>query len=135
MRRGTIDGIDLVTLVVDDQDQAIAFYVDVLGFELVQDGAYGDGTRWVEIGPAKSDTRITPKTPEMFEDGEEEHRRALIGASPTVTYRVDDCEAVYRRLRSSEVSFDDDPTAHPWGVSVTARNPSGNPVVLTALNN
>ena len=130
---GAIDGIDLVTQVVDDQDEAIAFYVDVLGFERVQDEAYGDGNRWVEIGPVNSDTRITLKTPEMFEDGEEVHRRALIGASPTVTYRVDDCEAVYRHLRSSEVSFDDEPSSHPWGVSVTARDPSGNPVVFTEV--
>ncbi|MFF3327656.1 VOC family protein [Streptomyces sp. NPDC002889] len=43
--------IALVTLVVRDYDEAIAFYTDALGFELVEDTDRGDGTRWVVVRP------------------------------------------------------------------------------------
>lgn len=43
-----------VTLVVRKYDEAIAFYTDTLGFELVEDTALGDGKRWVLVRPAGS---------------------------------------------------------------------------------
>ncbi len=128
---GQVDAIDLVTLVVEDQDRAIDFYVDKVGLNLVQDEAYGEGERWVEVAPPGSRTKITLKTPEMFEDEEARHRRALVGASPQVTLLVDDCWGIYDRLREDGVRFDDEPVDLPWGTSVTARDPSGNQVVFT----
>lgn len=46
--------IALVALTVRDYDEAIAFYVGVLGFELVEDTALGEGKRWVRVRPAGS---------------------------------------------------------------------------------
>lgn len=46
--------IALVTLVVRDYDEAIAFYTDALGFDLVEDTDRGDGTRWVVVRPRDS---------------------------------------------------------------------------------
>ncbi|MET9481627.1 VOC family protein [Streptomyces sp. NPDC006638] len=43
--------IALVTLVVADYDEALAFYTDKLGFELVEDTDRGDGSRWVVVRP------------------------------------------------------------------------------------
>ncbi|MEV7672825.1 MULTISPECIES: VOC family protein [unclassified Streptomyces] len=43
--------IALVTLVVRDYDEAVAFYTDALGFDLVEDTDRGDGTRWVVVRP------------------------------------------------------------------------------------
>lgn len=43
--------IALVTLVVRDYDEAIAFYTDAVGFELVEDTDRGDGSRWVVVRP------------------------------------------------------------------------------------
>ncbi|WP_405858672.1 VOC family protein [Streptomyces sp. NBC_00090] len=43
--------IALVTLVVRDYDEAIAFYTDALGFDLVEDTDRGDGSRWVVVRP------------------------------------------------------------------------------------
>ena len=126
-----IKAIDMVTLVVDDQDEAIKFYVEKLGFELHQIEDYGDGGMWIEIAPKGSQTKITVKTPESFDSEEATHRQALIGASPQITYRVEDCNKVYHSLRDEGVPFDDEPSQKPWGISVTARDPSGNPVVFT----
>ena len=123
--------IDLVTLVVEDRDDALEFYVETLGFELHQDESYGDANRWIEIRPPGSTATITVKTPAMFDERERPHRRALIGTSPQLTFRVDDCQALYRRLRAADVPLDGEPSNAPWGISLTARDPSGNPVVFT----
>lgn len=127
----SIQGIDLVTLVVNDHDESIAFYVDTLGFELVQDEAYAPGQRWVEVAPPASDAAIALKTPEMFEEPERAHHQALIGTAPTVTFRVEDCRALYDRLANNGVTLDGPPSEESWGVSVTARDPAGNPDVFT----
>ncbi len=47
--------IALVTLVVDDYDEAIRFYVDALGFRLAEDESRGDGARWVVVVPPGAD--------------------------------------------------------------------------------
>lgn len=111
---GVIEDVDLVTVVVEDQDEAIEFYVDDLGFELHQDEDYGTNNRWVEICPPGSQTRLTLKTPEMFDDEEAKHRRALIGGSPQITFRVDDCKDLYQSLQGKGVEFDDEPSEKPW---------------------
>lgn len=126
-----IEGIDLVTLVVEDQEEALEFYVEKLGFELHQDDDYGEDGRWIEIAPKESHSKITIKTPESFDSEEAEHHRALLGTNPQITYRVNNCDEVYQHLKINGVTFDDKPSTKPWGISVTARDPSGNPVVLT----
>ncbi len=50
--------IATVTLVVADYDDAIAFYRDRLGFELIADTALGDGKRWVVVAPAGGGARL-----------------------------------------------------------------------------
>lgn len=46
--------LSLVTLVVTDQDEAVAFYCDVLGFDLLEDTDRGGGKRWVRVAPPGS---------------------------------------------------------------------------------
>ena len=93
-----IQRVDLVTLVVDDQDEALEFYVDRLGFELRQDEDYENGGRWIEIAPPGAETSISVKTPAMYDEEEAHHRRALVGTSPPIAYRVDDCTRCYETL-------------------------------------
>ena len=125
-------GIDLVTLLVTDLDETIAFYVDTLGFELHQDEAYGDDNRWVELRPPGSDTTITLKTPSMFSEDKADHAAGLnLGSIPQLTFEVDTCEALYEEFGEAGVQFEAEPDTKPWGTSMTARDPSGNPVVFT----
>lgn len=125
-----ITGIKLVTLFVDDQDEAVEFYVDKLGFTLQQDDDYGGGGRWIEITLPGSETNISMKTPEMFDEGEREHRRALIGEGPQLAYHVDDRWETYESLRDRGVPFDSEPTTEAWGTQAVVRDPSGTQVVL-----
>ena len=54
-----IPGVGTVYLAVSDQDRALAFYRDVLGFEVRTDTEFGEGFRWIEVAPAGAYTVIT----------------------------------------------------------------------------
>ncbi len=53
-----ISEVGVVMIPVSDQDKAIEFYVEKLGFEKRSDTPFGDGNRWVEVAPAGADTAI-----------------------------------------------------------------------------
>lgn len=126
-----IKGVKLVTLLVGDQDEAIEFYVDKLGFDLRRDVDDGSGGRWIEIAPPGSETNISVKTPEMHDDDIEEHVRGLLDhGGPQIAYSVDDCRETYDSLRELGVPFDGEPTTQPWGTQAVARDPFGTHVVL-----
>ena len=51
-----IEGVQVVSVPVSDQDRARAFYTDTLGFELRTENAFGEGMRWIEVAPKGSTT-------------------------------------------------------------------------------
>jgi catechol 2,3-dioxygenase-like lactoylglutathione lyase family enzyme len=53
-----VTGVGTVVVPVSDQDQALAFYRDTLGFEVRIDGAFGDGRRWLEVAPPGAETSL-----------------------------------------------------------------------------
>ena len=53
-----ITDVHTITVPVSDQDRALVFYVDKLGFEKRLDVSYGQGQRWIEVAPASSATTI-----------------------------------------------------------------------------
>lgn len=69
-----ITGVRTIGVPVADQDRALAFYTDVLGFEKRIDASLGDGPRWIEVAPPGSDISIalvtaSPKVPAPVETG------------------------------------------------------------------
>src|SRR3954453_21897924 len=59
----SIKQVGRVMVPVSDQDQAIGFYTEKLGFELRADIPFGNGDRWVEVGPPGAPTNIALVTP------------------------------------------------------------------------
>ncbi len=53
-----ITQVATVAVHVADQDRAVAFYTDVLGFELRRDAPFGDGNRWIEVAPPGGATTV-----------------------------------------------------------------------------
>jgi len=53
-----ITGVGTVIVPVRDQDEALRFYVEQLGFETRMDGTFGDGQRWIEVAPPGAITTI-----------------------------------------------------------------------------
>jgi catechol 2,3-dioxygenase-like lactoylglutathione lyase family enzyme len=120
--------ISLVTIVVADYDEAIRFYVDVLGFELVEDSpaATNDGRskRWVEVRPHGAETGILLARA----DGTEQALAIgnQTGGRVGFFLRVDDFDATYSRMVSADVKFLGTPRDEPYGRVVVFVDIAGN---------
>lgn len=109
--------IDLVTLIVDEYDPAIAFFTDVLGFDLAEDSPSlttdGRPKRWVVVRPPGARTGI------LLARADGDGQRAAVGnqAAGRVGFflRVDDFDATYRRMTDAGVTFVRPPRAEPYG--------------------
>jgi catechol 2,3-dioxygenase-like lactoylglutathione lyase family enzyme len=126
---------------VHDQDEALAFYTDRLGFEVKSDVTMpelGD-FRWLTVGPAGQDEvaivlMAIPGEPVMDETTREEVR-ALMGKgfAGAVFLTTDDVRSEHARLVAQGVEFTDEPQERPYGIDCGFRDPSGNHFRLTQL--
>ena len=109
--------LDLVSLIVDDYDEAISFFVGVLGFELVEDvpSLSNDGRpkRWVVVRPAGAATGLLLAQAR----GERQHRAVgdQFAGRVGLFLRVDDFDETYERLRANDVEFVRGPSDEPYG--------------------
>jgi len=109
--------IDLVALVVEEYDPAIAFFVEVLGFELVEDSPAsttdGHPKRWVVVRPPGAATGL------LLARADGADQAAVIGhqVAGRVGFflRVDDFDAAYARLQAAGVTFARPPRREPYG--------------------
>ena len=100
MTQGTttrITGIGRVMIPVTDQDRAIEFYVDKLGFEKTSDTPYGNGDRWVEVTPAGQTTALALVPPREGDP---------VGVETRVALQSADIDADHAALRSMGVDVD-----------------------------
>jgi lactoylglutathione lyase len=102
-----IKHVGTVCVYVKDQQKALEFYRDVLGFEVRQDQPMGPNARWIEVAPKGSQTRVVPFTPPGQED--------RIGTFSGVVFSCDDIEATYTELTAKGVEFKQKPEKQPWG--------------------
>jgi catechol 2,3-dioxygenase-like lactoylglutathione lyase family enzyme len=120
--------ISRVTIVVDDYDAAIAFFVGVLGFELVEDthATTNDGRikRWVEVRPPDAETGILLARA----DGADQAARvgSQVGGRVGFFLYVDDFDATYERMRTAGVEFAGAPRSEPYGRVVVFVDIAGN---------
>jgi catechol 2,3-dioxygenase-like lactoylglutathione lyase family enzyme len=120
--------IELVTIVIDDYDRAIAFFVDVLGFVLVEDSpsTTNDGRpkRWVVVRPPNAQTGI------LLARADGPAQQAIVGnqLAGRVGFflRVADFDAAYARMRAANVEFVTEPRSEPYGRVVVFRDIAGN---------
>ncbi|MFJ5530025.1 VOC family protein [Streptomyces sp. NPDC093261] len=116
----TITHASFVTLPVSDQDRALRFYTDLLGFEITADRAMPQG-RWLQVAPRGAQTVFTLSGPDMggFRPGE-------VRGIMLVTTDVDaDCA----RLTAAGVPVQG-PDDLPWGRMASFRDPDGNGLML-----
>jgi len=109
--------IESATLLVDDYDQGIEFFVDTLGFELVADSPAqterGRPKRWVVVRPPGASTGIVLARP----DGAGERRRVGAQAGGRVAFflRVTDFDAAFDRMTAAGVTFVRAPRSESYG--------------------
>jgi catechol 2,3-dioxygenase-like lactoylglutathione lyase family enzyme len=120
--------LNLVALVVNDYDEAIDFFVGVLGFELAEDSPSltndGRPKRWVVVRPPGAATGLLLARA----DGSEQQPAVGNQAAGRVGFflRVDDFEGSYQRMCFREVEFVTEPRDEPYGRVVVFRDIAGN---------
>ncbi|MFF4771911.1 VOC family protein [Microtetraspora fusca] len=120
--------IELVAIIVDDYDEAIEFFVGVLGFDLVEDSPSltndGRPKRWVVVRPPGAETGILLARA----DGERQAKAVGNQVAGRVGFflRVDDFDAAYRRMVAAGVEFVTSPRSEPYGQVAVFLDIAGN---------
>lgn len=131
-----IRSLSHATIYVTDQDEALDFYVNKLGFEVRTD-ARMDGFRWLTVGPkGQKDLEIVlmePKPGFMFDADTVGQLKELMakGAFGAGVFHTDDCQATYEKLQGLGVEFMSEPPERPYGIEATFKDNSGNWFSLT----
>lgn len=115
-----------------DPESSLAFYRDVLGFEVRLD--VGKGTmRWITVGPPNQpDTSIVLNPPAANPGLTDDERRTIAemmakGSYATLLLAAEDLDGTFERLQSSDVDIVQEPTDQPYGLRDCAvRDPAGN---------
>lgn len=122
-----------VTVLVHDQDEALRFYTEKLGFEKRFDVAFGPGARWLTVAPVgQTNVEIVLQKPDPAMHGEEDARQMeqAIGRGTTWVFECDDCRATYATLRERGVEFQSEPHEEPYGVEAVFVDLYGNSLSL-----
>ncbi|MCW3039085.1 MAG: glyoxalase [Solirubrobacterales bacterium] len=118
----TISNIGVAMFTVRDQDAAIAFYVEKLGFELRADSPFGESgdMRWVEVAPPGSRARLALNPPMFDEPG-----------GTSIGVETGDVLGEHARLSALGVDVDPEPMRTPGApLMFMVRDPDGNTVVV-----
>jgi catechol 2,3-dioxygenase-like lactoylglutathione lyase family enzyme len=123
-------GVQVVGVYVRDQDEALAFYVDKVGFRIhtdVRNGTY----RWLTVQhPEQPSFQLGLFVPEqpMLDPASARTLRELLakGAMPPLVLEVTDCRAAHDQMRARGVEFTQEPMARFGSVDAGFRDPSGN---------
>ena len=119
-----IRGIKFVGIPVSDQDVALRFYTEAMGFKVVTDQPFTPTQRWIELMIPGADTGLALFTPEGQED--------RIGEFQSISFWCDDVFATTAALKLKGVTFEKDPKEESWGTSAILRDPDGNRFVLSS---
>ena len=125
---------------VHDQDAALAFYTQRLGWEVRSDVTMPVWNfRWLSVGPVgQPDVALVlmavPTSPMMEESTSSQLAELVaVGAVGTLFLETEDCKASYDELSARGVVFNDPPTPQPYGIDTSFRDPSGNNIRLTQV--
>ena len=118
-----IKNIHVAGVSVSDQDTALDFYTNKLGFETRADIRVGD-YRWIEVVPRGAETAL------VLEPG-----RGTVGTFTSVVFATDDMQATYEELHGRGVRFTQEPTKQDWGgIQAQFVDQDGNTFVLVQRN-
>jgi len=103
-----IQRINFQSIPIVDQDRALAFYTEHLGFDVHTDAPYMDGWRWIFLTLPGAETRLHFATPEDIQ----------VNDKPALCLVTDDVDAECDRLRKAGISITDGPDDAPWAQGV-----------------
>jgi catechol 2,3-dioxygenase-like lactoylglutathione lyase family enzyme len=123
----------------NDPDASLAFYRDILGFEVRNDVGYG-GMRWITVGPANQPGTSLVLHPPAADPGITDDERRTIaemmakGTYAIITLATDDLDATFALLEASSAEVVQEPIEQPYGIRDCAvRDPAGNLIRINQL--
>ena len=119
-----ITQIKFASIPVHDQDRALAFYTEKLGFTIITDQPFDDKQRWIELRIPKAETRLVLFTP----DGDEKR----IGSFMNMSYTCDDIHKTHAELTKRGVEFEGPLQKQPWGTYAMFKDSEGNQFVVSS---
>ncbi|HEU0115107.1 MAG TPA: VOC family protein [Thermomicrobiales bacterium] len=125
-----ISRIHSTTIVVSNQDAALDFYVNVLGWEKRLDAQIGDAMRFLTVAPAGAATELVLADP-VWAGGKDGPTK--VGGETGIALLTPDLDATYQTLAARGVQFKQPPAVMPWGQPATwFVDPDGNEFFLAA---
>ncbi len=114
------DKVSTITIAVRDQDEALTWFTQILGFEKRMD-QLGNGFRWLTVAPPQQ-AEVEFLLASWFPD--------LVGKNPTWVLSTRDCQGGYEDLKSKGIEFVQSPTPRPWGIEAVFVDLYGNKYAL-----
>ena len=115
--------VKFVSIPTTDQDRALAFYTERLGFKVLTDQPFGP-QRWIELRIG-----VVGHTVRAVHDGRQDPGRASSFAGALA---CDNVERTYDELTARGVEFVSPPKKEPWGTFAVMKDPDGNQFVLSS---
>jgi catechol 2,3-dioxygenase-like lactoylglutathione lyase family enzyme len=122
-----------------DPDASLAFYRDVLGFEVRNDVGYG-GLRWITVGPTdQPGMSIVLHPPAVVPGITEEERRTIVemmakGNYATIILATSDLDGAFAKVEAGGAEIVQEPTEQPYGIRDCAlRDPAGNLIRISEV--
>jgi predicted enzyme related to lactoylglutathione lyase len=119
-----IKQIKFVSIPVGDQNRALDFYTDKLGFTIITDQPFDEKQRWIELRIPKAETRVVLFTPEGDEN--------RIGSFMNISFTCDEIHKTYDELKKRGVEFEGPPQEQPWGTYALFKDSEGNRFVVSS---
>ncbi|MFT3883529.1 MAG: VOC family protein [Gemmatales bacterium] len=119
-----IKAIKFASIPVTDQDKALAFYTEKLGFRVFTDAPFDDKQRWIELGIPRAETKLVLFTTDAF--------KPLIGSFMNISFTCDDLESTAKQLKAKGVEFVKEPSKADWGSFAIFKDVDGNQFVLSS---
>lgn len=99
-----ISKVGQIMLYVDNQDEAVKFWTDIVGFQILSEADHGEGLRWIEIAPSKdAETSFVLHNKELVAKMSPE----LHLGTPSLLFFTEDLDQFYKHLASHEVTLGD----------------------------
>jgi len=115
-----IDKVSTVTIAVKDQEEALTWFTQMLGFEKRVDQT-GNGLRWLTVAPPQQ-SEVEFLLASWFPD--------RVGKNATWVISTRDCQGGYEELKSRGVEFTQAPRPQPWGIEAVFVDLYGNKYAL-----
>lgn len=119
-----ITKVKLVNINVINQDKALAFYTETLGFKVVTDQPMSETSRWIEVQPPDGETRVV-----LFKESDECQDDKQMS---NIIFTSDDVKMTYEELKERGVEFITPPTEEPWGTYAIFADVDGNRFLLSS---